>query len=236
MMPKSVYIISFLLLLGLQSVRAQEDSVSLVEPVPPLPDSTATMNKFTLELSVDYGKAIESLVSNQKKWEFGLSFILWDQLALVGEYGYGKLLPESVIQNGLYEVEGNYVRAGAEYIFTIAPQRYLSLGGMFATSTYSDYGLVQISSELWPDVEEEFSRQNLSANWAEVILNTQGPVINAEQGFFHNLYWGIRFRVRIMITDLERDDFDIYAIPGYGKTYSNVLPAANLFLRYRFNF
>lgn len=235
-MPRQVYIISILWLVSLHSAFGQEDSLAVAEPAPVAEDSTLVINRFTIEPSIDYGKAIESLISNQKKWEFGLSFILQDKLALVAEYGYGKLFPENVIQNGSYEVEGNYYRAGAEYIFTIAQKRYLAIGGMYATSTFSDYGIVQISSELWPDVEEEFTRQDISASWAEIILNTQGPIVNAESGFFKDLYWGIRFRVRIMITDLERSDFDIYAVPGYGKTYSNVLPAANLFLRYRFNF
>lgn len=235
MMRRLVYTISLLLLSGFSGIYAQEDPFAQVIDTTAEVDSISAQDSFSIELSADYGKLIESLASNQNKWEFGLSFILREKFALVGEYGYGKLLPESVIQNGVYESEGNYFRAGAEYNFTIAPKRYLALGGMFATSTFSDYGLVQISSELWQDVNEEFSRQNQSASWAELILNTQGPIVNAEDGFLSNLYWGMRFRLRIMITDLERDDFDIYAIPGYGKTYSNVVPATNLFIRYRFN-
>jgi len=194
------------------------------------------VTKLALEISVDYGKAIESLITTQTKWEFGLGVILKDKIAFTGEYGYGSLYPDGVIQNGSYEVTGNYYRVGAEYIFTVAPKRFLSLGGMFASSTYSDKGLVQIESELWPDIEEEFARTGLNTNWVELILNTQGPIINAEKGVFSNLYWGVRFRLRILITDLSGPGFEIYAIPGYGKTYSDVLPAANLFLRYRLNF
>lgn len=226
-------------------LQAQEDSLALARPdtlIVAQPDSlinadsTMQQSRFALEFSADYGKGLESLLAEQKKWEFGLGLILKNKLAFVGEYGSGKLLPKSVIQNGTYEVTGTYYRAGLEYMFTIIPKHQLALGAMFASSTYADFGTVEIISEFWPSVNEEFRRENLRAQWAEIILNTQGPVINANSGFLSNVYWGIRFRLRIMITDLDQEDFDIYAVPGFGKTYSQVVPAANFFLRYRLSF
>lgn len=234
-MPKQVFIFSIVLLLGINQVIAQVDSLAVAN-ADEIPEDTVVRTKsFALELSADYGKGIETLATQQTKWEFGLGAIINNKVALVGEYGYGKQFPQSVIQNGTYEVEGNYYRVGAEYIFTISPKHYLALGAMYAASTFSDFGQVNISSEFWPDVIEEFRREDFTASWGEVILNTQGPVKNAESGFMSNLYWGIRFRARIMITDLEQPTFDIYAVPGFGKTYSRVVPAANFFLRYRIN-
>jgi hypothetical protein len=236
-MQRLVFIISIILLPGAFQVMAQEDSLVVADPVPEqVEDTTSLEPRFALVLSADYGKGIESLATKQQKWEFGISGVLSNKIALVAEYGYGQLYPESVIQNGSYKVEGNYYRAGAEFIFTVLPKHYLALGAMYASSTFSDYGLVEIYSEFWPDVIEEFSRENFTASWGEIILDTQGPIANTEKAFFRNLSWGIRFRLRIMITDLQQPQFDIYAVPGYGKTYSEVLLAANLFLRYRINF
>jgi hypothetical protein len=233
-MPRLVCIISLIFLVGPGHLLAQEDSITAEVPEPI--DTLVANRGFALELSADYGKLVESILSDQNKWEFGLSGIINNKLAITGEYGSGKLLPASVIQNGSYESTGTYYRFGLEYSFSILPKHYLAIGGMYANATFSDRGTVQIQSELWPDVNEEFTRSGLKAAWAEAILNSQGPVVNAESGFMSNLYWGIRFRARIMITNLERSDYDIYAIPGYGKTYSRVVPAANLFLRYRLAF
>lgn len=243
-MPRLVYISSLIAFLSISSVMAQEDSLTVRQDMPITEELVVeaaqdTLNSdtgFILELSADYGKGVESLLTNQAKWEFGIAAIFNNRLALVGEYGSGSLFPASVIQNGTYESKGTYYRAGIEYLFTIIPKHQLSIGGMFAQASFADYGTVQIESELWPDVNEAFSRENLSASWAEIIMNTQGPIINAEKGFMSNLYWGIRFRLRIMITNLEQPEFDIYAVPGFGRTYSPVVPAANFFLRYRLKF
>lgn len=187
-------------------------------------------------LSVDYGKGIESLLNDQTKWEFGVGVVLKNKLYLGAEYGYGLLNPESVINNGTYSSEGNYYRVGAEYMITISSKRYLSFGGMFASSSFKDQGSVDIISELWPSVNETFERQDLSANWVELTLNSEGPIFRASTGFLGNFYWGIRARLRIMLSDMSRDDFDIYAVPGFGKTYNPVVPAVNFFLKYRIEF
>jgi len=107
---------------------------------------------------------------------------------------------------------------------------------MFAHADFMDHVNINIASELWDDVDESFTRENLEANWLELIVNTEAPLLKFEQGFFSNLYWGVRYRLRILISDITRDDFDVYAIPGYGKTYSRVVPAVNLFLKYRIDF
>ena len=223
MKPLLKYITS-LLLFALPVTANAQDTIS-VAPA-----------KLAIDIYADYGKGLESLFQKQTKWEFGLGLVLKDKYNFVGEYGYGSLNPESVINNGTYTSEGNYYRGGFEYIFRVSPKRSLSAGLMYANASFADNGSVQIVNDLWGDIEETFQRENLSASWAEVILNTQGPVSNAEKGLLNNFYWGVRFRLRILITDISQPNFDIYAIPGYGRTYSNVVPAANLFLKYRFQF
>ena len=139
-------------------------------------------NKIAIDIYADYGKGIESLMQKQTKWEFGLGLVLKDKYNLVGEYGYGSLNPESVINNGSYNSEGSYYRAGFEYIIKISPKRYLSTGLMFANSSFTDNVSVEIVSDLWGDLNETYQREGLTASWAEIILNTQGPVSNARSG------------------------------------------------------
>jgi uncharacterized protein DUF6048 len=190
---------------------------------------------IAVTISADIGKGLESLANKQTKWEFGMG-LLWQKFQFSAEYGYGLLNPESVINNGSYSSEGNYYRVGIEYNATVSPKTHLSTGIMYAQASFDDFANVKIESDLWDDLNETFTRPGLSASWIEWIVNTEAPVFKAESAFFSGFYWGVRFRLRILVTDLTQPDFDIFAIPGYGKTYSNVVPAANLYLKYRINF
>lgn len=221
------FIISLLLFSVTGIVYAQETNEDSLE-------SKTTI--LAVLFSADYGKGIESLVNNQQKWEAGITVSLFTKVRLVGEYGYGSLQPANVINNGTYFSEGSYFRIGGEYVFTIKPKIYLSTGILFAQSSYADRGSVSIGSELWKDIEADFNRDGLSANWFEWVLNTESQTFRNAQNILNNLYWGTRIRIRYLNTEIAQPDFDIYAIPGFGKTYSTVVPAVNLFIKYRLDF
>ena len=231
MRPLRTYIISLIAIMApylgyTQDSLAVETQDSLV-----VEDS-----KFALNIYADAGKGVESLFNKQVKWEFGVSVLVAQKYLFSTEMGYGSLNPEGVINNGSYTSECKYYRAGFEYVFTISLKRHLSTGVMYAQANFNDYGNVKIISDLWDDVDETFERSDLSASWIEWIVNTEAPLFKAEKGLFSNFYWGVRFRLRILISDITQPDFDIFAIPGYGKTFSNVVPAANLYLKYRIDF
>jgi len=200
-------------------------------------DSTVVVkSNISLFLVADYGKAIESLFQKQRKWEFGIGLRIKEKYNFVAEYGYGQLNPESVINNGTYTSDGNYFRGGFEYVFTVTANRYLGLGILYAHSKFSDQGTVIIVSDLWEDLNETFIRGDLTADWIEWTINTEAPITNSEDSFLRNFYWGMKFRLRFLVSDISQPDFDIFAIPGYGQTYSPVVPAANFFIKYRLDF
>ncbi len=186
-------------------------------------------------LYADYGKGIESLFNKQSKWELATGINLAGKWRINLEFGSGNLNPANVINNGNYNAHGYYYRGGVDYVFTIKPGRTLATGIMYAASRFDDSGYAEIQSELWDDLQAGFTRSNLTAAWMEWILHTEGPVFHKDNGIWHNFYWGIRGRLRFLLTPIKQPDFDIYAIPGYGKTFSRVVPAANFFLSYRFN-
>jgi len=195
-----------------------------------------TQSNFAMHLYADVGKGVESLFNKQVKWGFGVGVLAAQKYLFSGEYGYGSLNPESVIINGSYTSEGNYYRIGVEYVFKIVPRTTLSTGLMYAHADFVDYGNVMVESDLWDNLDQSFERVGLSASWLEWIVNTEAPLIKVDEGFMRNFYWGLRIRLRILLSDISQPDFDIFAIPGYGKTYSNVVPAINLYLKYRINF
>lgn len=217
------YIISMMLVLWPILCKAQ-DSV------------TVHQSKLAVQVFADVGKGVESVIGKQTKWELGASAILTGKYNVTLEYGYGQLNPESVINNGDYTSEGKYFRGGFEYMFTIKPKIYLSAGAMYASSNFKDSGHVQIISDIWDDVNVEFSREGQTASWLEIIINTEMPLFKVEKPVLSNFFWGVRYRLRILTADISQPDFDIYAIPGYGRTYSNVVPAINLFIKYRIDF
>ena len=221
------YIINQLLLLLSISVAAQEiteDSVVIDQ------------SNYAILIGTDYGKGIESALGDQSKWEVNLAVSIYDRFRVSAEYGYGMLQPANSIRNGSYQSEGRYFRGGGEYVFTLKPKIYLSMGLMYSLANFSDQGEVNIESELWNSIDEDFTRDDLTANWFEWILNTEAQAFRNSEIFLSNIYWGSRIRLRILSSDIAQSDFDIKAIPGYGKTYSNIVPAINLFVRYRIDF
>lgn len=188
---------------------------------------------FSILIGTDYGKLITTAAQVDTRYEFNLGIQFFKKLRGTIDYGYGKLAPPNAIENGTYTSSGNYYRVGLDYMFTLAPKTFLSFGGMYASSTFKDEGTVEIESEIWPSLSESFVRNDFSASWAEFVLTTEAAVVNKNAGFFSNFYWGIKFRLRFMIERPVPENFDVYAIPGYGRTWNDVVPAANLFILYK---
>ncbi len=212
------------------------DTVSANETINLTPNDSASTEppNFAIYLSLDYGKLITTLAQLETKYEFSVGIKFSKHLRATADFGYAELKPQNAIQNGSYTSLGNYYRLGIEYMHTIAPKTTLSFGGMYATAIFKDEGSVEIQSELWPLFNQSFERPDLTANWAEFVVTSEAAVLNRDSGFFNNLYWGIKFRLRFIISKPTPENFDVYAIPGFGRTFNNVVPAANLFISYKF--
>ena len=222
------------------SLTLQTDTLGFEMPNSPSMEAadTTTLPKsvqkhFSILIGADYGKLITTAAQFDTRYEFNLGIQFTKRLRVTVDYGNGKLAPSNAIENGTYTSTGNYYRAGLDYIFTLAPKTFLSLGGMYAISTFKDEATVEIQSEIWPSLSETFARNDFTANWAEFVLTSEAALVNKNEGFFSNLYWGIKFRLRFMIDRPAPENLDVYAIPGYGRTWNNVAPAANLFIVYK---
>lgn len=234
MMLYTRYIASWLLL-GAASLGAMaQDSLQVEATV----DSTTvqpTKKQIAIILGVDYGKLATTAFNLDTKYEFNASITLFNKLRVNVDYGHGALEPKNAIENGTYISTGDYYRGGLDYQLEIAPKTFLSFGGMYASSSFSDEGNVQIQSDIWPSLDESFTRTDFTAQWAEFVLTSEKTILNREEGFFANLYVGLKLRLRFMIERPKPETFDVYAIPGYGRTFNEIVPAVNLFLAYRIN-
>ena len=176
-------------------------------------------------ISIDYGKLATLPTEYETKWEGGLGFRIGKHLSPVIYAGYSTLTPENAISNGTYESSGWYFRAGLEYTINLDPRNSLIIGARYGQSSFSEDASYIVSSNLFEDLTGEVSRQDLSAQWAELVLGSEMRL--GESSF----YIGGYFTVRIMVNRDEYKPVDTYAIPGYGRTVDKTIPALQLYLK-----
>ena len=166
----------------------------------------------------------------EDKLEGELGVVLRRRIIISGTYGSSKLDPLKAFKNvEYYTIEGDYFKLGLEYQLSINPKNFLSLGGKYATSKYSDNGKFLVGSEFWDDYQQEFGGDNYQAQWVEVVINTETRMAK-------NLYLGAEISLRFMIDFDSREDIPVYAIPGYGRHFDKSLPAINLYIKYKIPF
>ena len=183
----------------------------------------------SIEVYIDYLKLIGMAFPNEKKAEVGLKIVTGINLGLFLEAGYALKTPEDYIYNGSYEVNGYYGRLGLSYNYGFLPDVNFFAGFNYALSKYEDEATVIIESSLWDDYSEKYTRENLEAQWTEII-------IGSESRWKSNFFLGFMFRFRIMIDHDNFSPIEVYTIPGYGRSFAKTVPSLNLFIKYRIGF
>lgn len=249
----SSYILSLALLLALyQQVSGQDfvlsDSVALANedsvvfmPQEDIVAARDSLNKNRLlsgvELKIDYGKLMTLWTAFESKYEGGVNIRFYERFVLATEFGYAELNPLKAYDNALYyTVTGTYGRVGLDYYTAYNPGNFYYAGLRYATSNFKDEGMFLFESEYWEDYEEGFGSENITAAWIELVVGTETFLKIGKQAKLKptsRLLWGWSARLRIL-TDFEnRAEPRIYSIPGYGRTFNNLTPALNFYVKYR---
>jgi hypothetical protein len=202
-----------------------------------MPDSAVEANTDTippvalaLEAWVDYGKLLMLISPTEMKFEGGINLLFKEKLALALEVGMANNTPNTYKNAEGYTVEGQYFRAGLDYVFPVKkPVDFMYIGVRYGMAQFSDRGIFEIGSEFWNNFRNEFDRTGLSATWGEALLGSEGMM-------FDNFFMGFRLRLRVMIEYTEQEPVDVYSIPGYGRTFDKSIPAFNLYVKYRIPF
>lgn len=244
-----------LLLTALCSVgQVKEDSTTTAEPLEletieyvreVAPDSTILTDKQevkqkdTLQYPLisafsvyfDYPKLFSFFTEVENKAEVGLQFQLFKHFLLGVELGRGRLTPNNFYKNANYEVSGNYARLGVGYTKTLGAKSRLNFGFNYGSSFFNDKANIEIESVsgLFNGLEEPLKRTSLKADWFEVTFGT-------ESHLGRNLYIGFIGRLRILNDYDSFEPIDIYAIPGYGRTFDSSVPAVNMYIKYKIQF
>ena len=220
--------------LNTAALPSGENPVMVADTIPP--------KKFLsgVEFQLDYGKLLTLWTEFESKYEAGINIRFFERIVLAGEVGYAELNPLKAYDNALYyTVTGPYARVGLDYYVPLNPQNptdFYYAGLRYGASIFDDEGMFLIDSEYWEDYEEGFGSKEISATWAELVLGTETYLKIGEKAKTKQtskLLLGWKFRLRFLMDFENRDEPRIYSIPGYGRTFDNVVPALNLYLKYR---
>ena len=200
-----------------------------------------------ISLTADIGKlGMAQLVDYEDKRAFTAHMEFFGKFQISAEYGQATISPVEAFKNVAYRVEGDYMRFGADYVIQLKTKNFLSFGVRRSMGSYSDFGTITIvsDSDLSADYQRSFARNDLSADWWEVVISTEtkltndftGKEMNTLQKLLDNFYFGLHYRLRFALNYDPQQGIDTYTIPGYGRTFDNSVPVVSLYLRYRLGF
>ncbi len=191
---------------------------------------------FVARIYVDYGKLLLYWTDFESKAEAGVEFLLSERYQLILEAGSAVLTPDA-FNNATYRSEGQYARIGIGYLGSIDDRNKIGLGLRYGQSFFEDEVNISIPSN--SGLNDEFTRNiirnDLSANWMEVVLNSERKITfdkdNSDARINSLLSWGLLVRYRILFSYDAFEGVDVYSIPGFGRSFDQNFPAVNFFIK-----
>lgn len=201
-------------------------------PVPKVtPDTLARAGFISgIEIAIDYLKFAGLILKTETKYEGSLGLILKNKYVLNVDIGEGVLTPARAYRNTTsYKSEGRYSRIGLNYLIVSNEKNILSAGLRYGNSRFSENLTYKTENVFGFTYEETYSKESIKANWYEVTLATEGSLLK-------NVYAGAIIRLRILGQAKDEGVLSALSIPGYGRAIDKVIPAFNLYIKYRLNF
>ena len=195
-------------------------------------DSVIYKRTITPSIYLDYGKLFTIPFNLETKYEGGLELLFMEHFPLIVEVGQAMLIPEEAHSYETYESEGLYYRIGTGYVNQFTAKNKIGLTVRYASSTFSEDGRIFIESpgESQSDFIQNIRHEDLKATWYEVVLYTDQRLLKDSD----LLTIGMNLRLRILAAYDVQTPVDVYAIPGYGRSFDKTIPAVNLFLKVTF--
>ncbi|MEM9856701.1 MAG: DUF6048 family protein, partial [Bacteroidota bacterium] len=176
----------------------------------------------------DYGKLITAASDFESKFEAAVGFQLANRIVPTVHVGYATIRPQTAFENGTYESSGVYGRIGFNYLIPLDNTNTYYAGLRYGLSTFEDKGSASIDSDIFETYTIDFGESDQTATWFEVVIGTEKKLR------YYNIYLGGLFSLRFINSRNKFVPIDTYAIPGYGRTLDNSVPAFNLYVRYLF--
>jgi len=195
---------------------------------------TEEVQKLSVGIAFDYLKLHTLLLNDTEKWEGAINLHILEKVSLIGEFGTAELSPAEAYKNSDYTSEGNYIRIGLDYRFTIIPNNFLFLGLRYAQSSFSEDIIYEIENPIFENETGQLSRNDLSATWYEFVLTSEKKVRKIRKMDLPDiLSIGFKFRLKALQDYDNFADFEVKNIPGYGQTNITLNPEFNLYIKFR---
>lgn len=192
-------------------------------------------NSIQVGLTFDYLKLHHLITTGNKKFEGALNIAFRDKYHLIGSYGTANVSSESLYKNANNKVEGNYIRLGIDYSFSVNPDNRLMLGLRYAQSNFNEVIQYKISNPLFENETGTINRENSNASWFEIVLTTEkrlNRILNMDLN--NMLAVGMKFRLKSGLNYTAYDFAPTKYVAGYGLTNTKINPEINLYIKFRF--
>lgn len=194
-------------------------------------DSVVAVPKrfLTPSIYIDYGKMLTLISNFETKYEGGIELLINEQFPICLEVGLATITPESAFSNGDYESSGMYYRIGAGYVSQWNPKNKLGIGFRYGSSVFDESARIQLESPTGIQEPEIITveEKDQSASWGEIVVYSDRKLNNF-------LSIGLNLRLKILAQYSPNEPIDVYAIPGYGRSFEKTNPGANLFFKISF--
>ena len=180
----------------------------------------AKTDRYGLIVGVDLYKATRSLYDSDYK---GIAFV-GDYRLTKKYYLFGEIGSENITVNDPQlntTTKGSYAKVGFNYnVYTnwLDMENLITLGVRYGFSTFSEqlnsYDIYNANPYFGqaPSVISGQINNGLTASWAEVAAGVNVKV-------FNNVYVGFSLQLKILVTNVEPDNFENLYIPGFNRTY-----------------
>lgn len=204
------YIISFLFFLGTVSLFSQEKEI----------DTAKYKDRYGLRVGIDLFNPVYALFDdNRKGLEIVADYRILKRFWIAGELGYMDNTTRE--DHFTFTTNGSYIKVGADfnaYKNALGMENMIVVGMRYGVSifdqTVNEY---TINSDPYLPIHTNdipIVYNNLNAHWIEFSLGLKVEVL-------HNVYMGVAFSGKHIITTKNPDNFKNLFIPGFNRVYVN---------------
>ncbi|MEM6735814.1 MAG: DUF6048 family protein [Bacteroidota bacterium] len=178
---------------------------------------------------LDIGKLMTIPLAIETKYEGGFELIFLERFPVGIEIGSATLAPNGAFSNGTYESTGTYYKVGTGYVDRYDARHDIGLTFRYAASAFDENGRIFIDSpsETQDSFIQDIDRTDLTAKWWEVGIYSDSQLLKGSE----LLRYGIFLQLRILRSYDAQEDIDVYAIPGYGRSFDKTVPSVNFFIK-----
>ncbi len=204
------YIISFLLFVVSVSLFSQEKEL----------DTAVYKDRYGLRVGVDVFNPIYALIDgNRKGLEFVADYRILKRFWVAGEFGYMDNISEEDFLT--FTTNGTYLKVGADfnaYKNALGMENMIVVGMRYGVSIFNQtINEHTINSDPYLPLlmdETQIEYNSLNAHWIEFMIGLKVEVL-------HNIFLGMSFSGKHMLTSKEPDNFKNLFIPGFNRVYIN---------------